>query len=255
MKTPLSIRTAQNVRQSMQLRRNVGTRERWLSLIGGGAAVTEGIRRRGWTGSALGALGGYLLFRGMTGHCLVYRQLRVSTTHAGETGLWGQNFVRVRTTVTVQQPRDAVYRYWRNLENLPRFMRHIKRIEVDGNRSHWVARSPIGLPMAWNAQITQDTPNERLTWRSIVGSQVDTRGEIRFRPTIDGGTEIDVEMYYRPPGGAMSAMLARLFGGISEKMIKRDIARFKEAVESQRELPAADYDQGLGREPVTPAHG
>jgi uncharacterized membrane protein len=257
MKAPLSIRTAQNIRQAMELRRNVGTTERWVSLLGGGAALAEGIRRRGPAGGLLGLVGGFLLFRGMSGHCPLYGRLHISTTRPGQDSLFGQNLVHVRSTVTVQRPREMVYRYWRNLENLPRFMRHIKRIDVDGNRSHWAARTPLGVRLMWNSQITLDTPNERLAWRSIAGSQVDTRGEVRFRPTIGGGTEIDVDMYYRPPGGAVSRILAKLFGGISEKVVQRDIARFKEIIESQatRELPASDYDQGLGREPITPAHG
>jgi uncharacterized membrane protein len=263
MRTPLSVRTAQNIRQAMQLRRNVGTKERWLSLAGGGAAVAGGVRRGGAGGTALAALGSYLLFRGMTGHCLLYARLHVSTTRPGETGLWGQNLVHVRTKVTVQRPREMVYRYWRNLENLPTFMRHIREVRVDGNRSHWVARTPLGLRLQWNSQIIQDTPNERLVWRSIAGSDVDTRGEVRFRPTIDGGTEVDVDMYYRPPGGAITRTLAKLLGGISEKMVRGDIERLKETLESQASTPRREmrnrtgevYDQGLGAEPVTPAHG
>lgn len=257
MKTPLSTRTAQSIRQGMELRHNVGTVERWICLIGGGAALAEGVRRRSLAGVLLSVIGSFLLFRGMSGSCPLYGRLRISTARTGESGLWGRNLVHVRAKVRVQQPREVVYRYWRNLENLPQFMRHIREVRVDGNRSHWVARTPLGMRLSWNSQVTQDTPNERLAWRSIAGSEMDTRGEVRFRPTVAGGTEIDVDMYYRPPGGAVTRVLSTWLGGISEQMVRNDIERFKEVIESEparAALPRGD-DQGLGREPVTPAHG
>jgi uncharacterized membrane protein len=241
----------------MTLPRNVGAPERWLSILGGGAALAGGIRRRGFIGALLNLFGSYLLFRGFSGHCLLYRRLHIDTTRANDSGLWGQNLIHVQTRVNVQQPREVVYRHWRDLENLPAFMRHIRSIRVDGNRSHWVARAPLGLRLRWDSQITQDSPNERLTWRSVADSQVDSRGEVRFRPIVNGGTEVDVDMYYRPPGGTMARALARVLGGISERMVQQDIERFRDFVESQAAggQPQIDYDQGLGREPRTPAHG
>ncbi|HEX5514587.1 MAG TPA: hypothetical protein VFY81_09350, partial [Gammaproteobacteria bacterium] len=67
----------------------------------------------------------------------------------------------------------------------------------------------------------------------------------------------DVDMYYRPPGGTTARALARLLGGLSERMVQQDIERFRDFVESQAAggQSQIDYDQGLGREPRTPAHG
>jgi len=256
MRAHLPTRTIHPFRQVTTLRRNVGTPERWISMLGGGAVLAEGVRRRGFIGALLSLLGSYLLFRGFSGHCPLYQRLHIDTARTNDSGLWGQNLIQVQARVNVQQPRDTVYRYWRNLENLPTFMRHIRSIRVDGNRSHWVARTPLGLRLRWDSQITQDSPNERLAWRSMAGSQVDSRGEVRFRPTVNGGTEVDVDMYYRPPGGSVARTLAKLLGGISERMVQQDIERFKEVIESEAliERPR-DYDQGLGREPKTPAHG
>lgn len=257
MRAHLPTRTPQRLRRVMTLPRNVSTPERWVSILGGSAALAGGIRRRGFIGPLLSLLGGYLLFRGFSGHCSLYRQLHIDTSRANDSGLWGQNLVHVQTRVNVRQPRETVYRYWRDLENLPAFMRHIRSIRVNGNRSHWVARAPLGLRLRWDSQVTQDSPNERLTWRSVVGSQVDSRGEVRFRPIVNDTTEVDVDLYYRLPGGATSRALARLLGGISERMVQQDLERFRDFVESQAAsgLPQVDYDQGLGREPRTPAHG
>lgn len=233
MHSGLTPSTLRKLQQSLQAHRNVGTRERWLSLLGGGVALAEGFRRRGLLGNLLAMLGAALMFRGLSGRCPVYDQLHVTTSHAGETGLFGENLIQVRSRMMVRQPREVVYRYWRDLHNLPQAMRHIHAIRVDGNRSHWIARSPIGGRLQWEAQITQDSPNERLAWRSIAGSQVKSLGEVRFRPTLEGGTEVDVNLYYRPPGGVAGRMLATLFGGLSEKLVHRDLERFKAYIESR----------------------
>lgn len=253
MKLPMRKRPAQ--RQRIAPRRNVGKTERWLSLAAGGAAVAEAARRRGTLGLLMGASGGYLLYRGASGHCAVYSRLQRSTARAQETGLLGTNEVRVHAKIVVDRPREMVYRYWRQLENLPRFMSHLKEVRQHANRSHWVARAPMGLKAEWDAQITQDSPNERLAWRSLPGSEIETRGEVHFRRASGGnGTELEVDLLYRLPGGK----LGRWLGGVGDKRVRKDIERFQEMIEQQATpLPArtADLDQGLGRETVTPAHG
>lgn len=257
MKLMQQIRNRQAGRNGSKASRNVGTTERWLSLAGGSAALTGGLRRGGVSGTALGAIGGYLLYRGASGHCAVYSRLQRSTARPEDQGLLGANDLRVRTRLSIDRPREMVYRYWRDLENLPNFMRHVKEVHTNGNRSHWVARSPLGMKAQWNAEITQDTPNERLAWRSIAGSDIETRGELRFRPSADGrGTELEAEMFYRLPGGK----LGRWLGGVTEGMIRRDLERFKDMIEQQASATAvpprvADRDQGLGRATVTPSHG
>jgi len=236
---------ADSLRHAPLLRRNVGRAERWLSLVAGGTALAQGMRRGGLSGALLGAGGGYLLFRGVTGHCALYRLLRIRTTSANERSLLGAEEIRLSTRMHVFRPPHEVYRYWRQLENLPRFMRHLKSVTVDGNRSHWIARGPLGLTLSWDSQIVHDTPNERLAWRSVPGSRMDTRGEVRFKPTRDGGTLLEVEMYYRPSAGAVVLAAARWFGGLSEKMLRRDLNDLGRALEMR------DAEE-LG--PITAAH-
>jgi uncharacterized membrane protein len=216
----------------MQTRRNVGTRERWLSLLGGGVSLAEGLRRRDAAGGLLALLGGFLLFRGLSGHCPVYGRLHRSTSRPEDSGLLGEHLIQARSRIVVRRPREVVYRYWRDLDNLPQAMRHIHAIEVRGNRSRWTARTALGRRLQWESQITQDSPNERLAWRSVAGSQVDSMGEVRFRPHLNGGTEVDVNLYYRPPGGAVGRLLATVLGGLSEKLVHRDLERFKAFIES-----------------------
>lgn len=226
------LRTLHKRRRSAQTHRNVGTPERWLSLLGGGAAMAGSLRQRGIIGGLLAMLGGFLLFRGVSGHCPMYEQLRIRTNDADEHGLLGRNLIQVRRRMVVRLPRDVAYRYWRDLSNLPGAMRHIQAIQVNGNRSWWTVRTPFGRSMRWETQITQDSPNERLAWRSIAGSPVESMGEVRFRPHLEGGTEIDVSLSYQPPGGIAGRWLAELFSGLSERLVHRDLEHFKTFMES-----------------------
>ena len=109
---------------------NVGQYERWASAVGGGA---------------LALLGAALVQRGVTGHCDVYEAMNFST--AGDTPLRNSENVsvpaergtKVEKSVTINRPASELYRFWRNFENLPRFMRHLRSVRDMGNRSHWVA--------------------------------------------------------------------------------------------------------------------
>lgn len=254
MKMRLPNRANLQRRLSLPSRINVGAPERWVSITGGGLAFGAGLWRRGVLGSLLSLLGGYLLLRGFSGRCLLYQKLGITSAKAEDRGLWGRNLIHVRERLHIQQPQHTVYRSWRRLENLPQAMRHIHHIHTDGNRSSWVARLPLGLQARWESQIIQDSPNERLAWSSVPGSQVESRGEVRFRPTADNATAVDVDMYYHPPGGALVRLFAPLFGGISAQLVQRDLERFKAFIEAQEDDLATD-NQGLGRAQVTPRHG
>jgi len=141
--------------------------------------------------------------------------------------------IKVKTAVTVSRPIGEVYGFWRNFENLPRFMTHLESVHVlDGQRSHWVALAPAGQRLEWDAETLEDRPNELISWRSLPGSQVDTAGYVRFRPApANRGTEIVVEMRYDPPGGVVAAAIAKLFGESGQEAVTRDLRAFKNVIE------------------------
>jgi uncharacterized membrane protein len=120
------------------------------------------------------------------------------------------------------------------VENLPRIMRHLDSVKgTGGNRSHWVAKAPLGLSVEWDAEVHNQRPNELIAWRSLEGSQVDTAGSVHFRRTPGGrGTEIQVVLKYDPPGGKVGAGLARLLGESPEQQIEEDLRRFKQLMET-----------------------
>jgi uncharacterized membrane protein len=129
---------------------------------------------------------------------------------------------------------DCAYRMWRDLENLPRFMRHLESVEPStNNQSRWTAVGPLGSRISWNAEIVDDVRNERISWRSLPGSQVENRGMIEFRPdSRDGGTIATLRMQYLPPGGAIGKAFATFFGKNPEFAVREDLRRFKALLEA-----------------------
>ena len=141
--------------------------------------------------------------------------------------------MRVKGAITIGRPVTEVYGFWRNFENLPRFMTHLETVEVlDGGRSHWTAIGPAGVTVEWDAETVEDRPEELISWRSLPGAEVDTAGFVRFRPApADQGTEIVVEMRYDPPGGRLTAAIAKLFGESGQEVVIRDLQAFKNVME------------------------
>ncbi len=140
--------------------------------------------------------------------------------------------VPVSKSVVVNAPPEEVYQFWRDFENLPRFMRYLESVTVTGEgRSHWVAKAPGGS-VEWDAEVTEDRPNQSISWRSLEGSEVETSGTVRFEPAVGGrGTVIHVRLDYNPPGGAVGALFAKLFGEDPEAQMQIDLRRFKQVIE------------------------
>ena len=141
--------------------------------------------------------------------------------------------MHVKQVVTVDRSPDELYRMWRNFENLPRFMRHLESVQVTGtDRSHWKAKAPAGQTVEWDAEITEDRPNELIAWRSLAGADVENAGVVRFTPATGGrGTWVQVELEYAAPGGKAGALVAKLFGEEPEKQVYDDLRAFKQVME------------------------
>jgi uncharacterized membrane protein len=148
-------------------------------------------------------------------------------------GARGAGFIRLSQAVTINRSPEEIYRFWRDFQNLPRFMKHLESVRVTGDRrSRWVAKAPAGRTVEWDAEITEDRPNELIAWRSLEGADVDSVGSVRFERAPGGrGTIVKVEMRYSPPAGRVGAAVAKLLGEGPEWRIKDDLRRLKQLME------------------------
>jgi len=134
-------------------------------------------------------------------------------------------------SVTINKPPAEVYAFFRKLPQLPLFMDYLESVhEIDRERSHWVARLPIGGTVAWDARVTEDRPGEALAWQSTEGSLIKTRGRVTFARTPGRDmTEVRVEMQLGMLGLSPSSGIARLF---TRSQIKGDLRRLKQVLET-----------------------
>jgi uncharacterized membrane protein len=136
-------------------------------------------------------------------------------------------------TITIHAPVDVVYGLWTRYENFPRFMSTLKEVrDLGQGRSRWTVEGPGGVPVSWNAEITRLVPDQVLAWKSVPGSLVPNAGIIHFEPTPGGGTKVDVQLSYDPPGGALGLVAAKLFGADAKSRMDEDLMRMKTFLET-----------------------
>jgi uncharacterized membrane protein len=217
--------------------RNISDLEKWVSIAAGAGLAVYGLSRLRSNGWLWTGLGGLLLRRGVSAHCDVYEAIGVDTyARANDTraALSGSRGLNVLESVTINRAIPELYRFWRNLENLPQFMRHLHSVEkMTDTISRWRAKGPAGLTFEWEAEIYNEVPDKLIAWRSLEGSSVISAGSVNFDEAGPGrGTRVTVHLQYSPPGGKLGARVAKLFGADAETEIREDLRRFKQLLEA-----------------------
>jgi uncharacterized membrane protein len=227
---------------------NVGKYERIASAVGGGALLGYALKNRSKGGIALGLIGAGLLYRGATGQCEAYRALGVNT--ATDSGEDVARDVHVEKSITIAASPEDLYSFWRNFENLPRFMDDLESVtQLDGNRSHWVAKGPGGKKVEWDAEIYNEKHGEFIAWRSLPESDITNAGSVHFEAAPGGrGTYLKVVLNYNVPGGKAVALFAKLFGREPGQLVESNLKRLKQLIEAG-EIPTTE-GQTSGREPM-----
>lgn len=221
---------------------NVGDDERLWSLAAGGGLVLYGLFGRSLKSLLALAAGGALIHRGWTGRCMVYKSLGMNTTvEHHRRGVRAQHGRKVTWSLHINREPRELYEFWRNVENLPRVMRHLESVvALDGASSHWIARTPTGHPLEWDAEIITDEPGRIIAWQSLPNSQVDTAGSVRFeKPAFGEGCELSLSLKYDPPGGKAAATIAHLVGQGLEQELREDLREFKQMMETGEVATAA----------------
>jgi len=229
-------------------RHNVGRAERVGSVALGAALVGLGIRRRDPAGLVAALFGSYFVTRGATGRCPVYRALGVSTGDADAvlrpapredvTGraatVNARKAIKVERSVTIEKPRAELFAFWRNFENLPRFMEHLVSVRVDSpTRSRWRAKAPAGRTVEWDAEIVNEVPNEIIAWKSVGEPDVSNAGAVNFTDAPGGrGTIVRVTLDYEPPAGRVGAVLSHFLSEEPDRQIREDLRKFKQLMET-----------------------
>jgi uncharacterized membrane protein len=216
---------------------NVGKTERLVSGLAAATVAVVALRRKRLRPLLL-PLAANLLSRAVTGRCPVNRAIGRNSARGGRASPVASvrrgEGVKVEKSVTVNRPADEVYRFWRNFENLPRFMDHLESVTViDETRSHWVAKAPAGTKVEWDASIHNEIDDELIAWRSLPGSDVNNAGSVHFTPMGDGNsTEVLVVLSYEPPAGKLGAAVAKLLGEEPSKQVDDDLRRLKQVMEA-----------------------
>lgn len=217
--------------------------ERWGTVATASALIAYGVSRRSISGVCLAVAASPLAFRGLAGRWPPYLSSLIVPGADTRVALSGDRGIHVRESVRVEKPLAEVYRFWRRLENLPRFMTTLGRVtELGDGRSHWVAKGPGGMRVEWNAEIVNEVENKVIGWRSLPGSDVVTAGSVNFGAVRAGrSTQISVHLQYAAPAGRLGALVATVAGREPSQTIREDLRRLKQLLEAG-EIPRTSYD-------------
>lgn len=225
---------------------NVSYGERFISALLGGGLLVRGLRgRSGVMGSVTALTGIALLNRAASGYCPAYHAMGISTRDHSDTSLLGRpkvhtdRAIKIQQSITIQRSAHDLYRYWREVENLPKVMSHLRSVvAINEHLSHWIIETlPHMREIEWDAEIINEVDNERIGWRTLKGAMVEHAGSVVFEAIGNATTEVTVTLQYDPPGGRLGAALASLFDQDAAKTIGEDLARFKEVMEKGAILP------------------
>jgi uncharacterized membrane protein len=208
---------------------NVGRTERMISAMMGGALVAFGLRRMSLGGLVVAAAGGALAYRALRGHSRVGIDAGGARRNVGNLG------VKIDEAIVVNAPPQRVYGVWRNLENLPRLLSHVERVDIlDRTRSRWTVKGPAGARVSWDAELINDKPGELIAWRTNDSTLVNHAGSVTFEPAGEGKTRVRVSLQYDPPGGRVGHAVASLVSADAGSQVANDLQEFKRALEEGR---------------------
>jgi len=201
--------------------------QRWATIAGGTVAAVAG---------------GALIVRAAKGR----KDAESDGDRSPSASVGHKQGVRVEKTVTINKSAEELYRFWRNFENLPRFMDHLESVQVkDDTHSHWKAKGPAKKAVEWDAVIINDVANEVIAWKST-NAQIANAGSVRFRSAPGGrGAEVTVNLEYDPPAGKAGMLVARMFGEEPTQQVQDALRQFRAIMEAG-EIPTTD-GQPTGR--------
>ncbi len=134
----------------------------------------------------------------------------------------------IEESIDVAVPVRTAYNQWTQFEEFPRFMEGVERVEQkDDTHLHWVAEI-AGVKREWDAEVTEQTPDQRVAWRSTNGAG--NAGVVTFHKVDEGVTRVMVQIDYETDGVVEAAGDAL---GFAQRQVKGDLDRFKSLIEER----------------------
>lgn len=231
---------------------NLSKIERQGSVAVGGVLTALGLGRGGIGGLLTAVAGGAVVWRGLTGHCSTYQMLGIDTAENDEPSAskYESSAGHIEDVITINKPAQELYDYWRDLQNLPGFMPHLKTVEpLGGGRSRWTMRGPGGLTLQYDAEFVNDDPAHIISWKTVGHSDFDNAGAVRFVEAPNGrGTEVRMTIAYIPPvGGRWAAKAAHYFGLDGSRDVRTSLRQFKQLMEAGEMPTTQGQPAGAGR--------
>ncbi|CAD0007421.1 SRPBCC family protein [Flavobacterium salmonis] len=217
--------TPTQIQKKSKLKTNVSTLERIAMITSGTYLLYKGLSEEKKNIVKIGS-GGTMLLRGLSGYCPIYDAVdHLKNDKASN--------VNIRINSLINKPISEVYSFWRDFENLPKFMSHLESVRpLSYTTSKWTAKGPGGIgKLSWIAEIIKDEKDRLISWNSLPESSVKNAGKVVFRPTGEG-TEIIVTISYHAPLGIAGEGAAKLLNPYFEKIVKDDLMNFKTYLES-----------------------
>lgn len=211
------------------IKANISTIERVLMVAAGGYLLYNALSKKNKSLSKTSA-GGAMLLRGLTGYCPVYNAISGSEEKSTDTS----SNVNIRVKQLINKPVEEVYNFWRNIENLPKFMSHLESVKVINNtNSEWTAKGPAGIgSLSWSAEIVREVTNSVIGWQSLEDATIYNAGKVTFTPQGDD-TEIDIVITYHAPLGTAGESAAHFLNPYFKSLVKKDVESFKTYIENE----------------------
>ena len=220
---------------------NVGTAERLASIAAGGLLVTWGLRKRSPATIAAGIIGADLIYRGASGHCQLYGALGVNTATTKKPGAQiSTSAPEVQRSITINRSPEELFEFWSNPQNLARIMAHFAEVTPGGDVTRWRVRGPMKQMLEWTSRQTAEESGRKLSWQSLPGGMIASRGHVTFKPGPDGtGTEVTLWVQFEPPLGGVGEGLVKALHKLPRAVVGQALRRFKSLVETG-EIPTLE---------------
>lgn len=143
-------------------------------------------------------------------------------------------FAIVGKSVLINRPREELFAFWNDFQNLPQFMAAVESITPSaGGVMTWRIKAPAGQTVELETEPVGVVEGRSIGWRSTKASQIKTVGEVTFEDApADRGTIVTANIAYEPPAGDLGRLVAKLFAAEPNIQARHELKRFKMLMEA-----------------------